>query len=345
MLPIGCVPVHAGGGGCTSGQWTVMSSPAVGNGYLNGVAAVSATDVWAGGQVLGLATTQPLLEHWDGGSWSVVSSPIVPNGSINAIAAASSNDVWALGSAASDTPLIEHWDGYRWKVVPTGSLPPSVLRSGFALNGHDAWAAAVTPDGRGILVEHWNGLAWSVVAAFPGLNADGLAAIAGTGDNDVWVVYPSESEHWDGSTWTHANLALNASGAPSFPYGVADTGGGEAWTAGEAGSATGTVPDVQHSVAGAWSDASLPALSSDALFFSISAASPGDIWAVGSTLGASSPVGMHFDGTQWTSIPPVSPTTQGTSPNAVAALPGQAFAVGISGTGTGVQPLIETYCA
>ncbi len=58
-------------------QWEVVSNPnpAV-PGELNGVAAISANDVWAVGEYYdasGNASTVAL--HWDGGAWSVVSSP------------------------------------------------------------------------------------------------------------------------------------------------------------------------------------------------------------------------------------------------------------------------------
>src|SRR5437764_621866 len=55
--------------------WSVVSSPNVGtsSNVLNGVAVVSANDVWAVGYYSG----GTLIEHWDGTSWSVVPSPNV----------------------------------------------------------------------------------------------------------------------------------------------------------------------------------------------------------------------------------------------------------------------------
>ena len=60
--------------------WSVVPSPNAGTSYnyLNGVAAVSASDVWAVGYYgIGGSTNQTLVEHWDGTAWSVVSSPNV----------------------------------------------------------------------------------------------------------------------------------------------------------------------------------------------------------------------------------------------------------------------------
>src|SRR5207249_1249822 len=57
--------------------WSVVSSPNAGirSNFLNGVAAVSANDVWAVGYYYNGSVNQTLVEHWDGASWSVVSSP------------------------------------------------------------------------------------------------------------------------------------------------------------------------------------------------------------------------------------------------------------------------------
>jgi hypothetical protein len=60
-------------------QWSVVSSPNPGTNYdsLEGVAAISASDVWAVGAYLYGADTQTLVEQWDGTQWSVVPSPNV----------------------------------------------------------------------------------------------------------------------------------------------------------------------------------------------------------------------------------------------------------------------------
>jgi len=59
----------------TCGTWNVVPSPNVGTGrnQLNGVAVISANDVWAVGSGTGEKT---LIEHWDGASWNVVPSSL-----------------------------------------------------------------------------------------------------------------------------------------------------------------------------------------------------------------------------------------------------------------------------
>src|SRR5689334_20493178 len=59
----------------TCGGWSVVPSPSPGTSedLLNGVAAVSSTDVWAVGDYYnGNSALLTLVEHWDGASWSVV---------------------------------------------------------------------------------------------------------------------------------------------------------------------------------------------------------------------------------------------------------------------------------
>src|SRR5712692_11643852 len=69
--------------------WSVVPSPSPGSvNDLNGVASVSANDVWA----VGDTNQQTLTLHWNGTSWSVVSSPNVAgtqNNELSGVAAVS----------------------------------------------------------------------------------------------------------------------------------------------------------------------------------------------------------------------------------------------------------------
>jgi hypothetical protein len=59
--------------------WNIVPSPSPGltDNLLEGLAVVSATDIWVAGSQSSNAqnTSQTLIEHWDGNSWSVVPSP------------------------------------------------------------------------------------------------------------------------------------------------------------------------------------------------------------------------------------------------------------------------------
>ena len=83
-------------------SWSIVSSPNPGAGGLNGVAIISATDIWAVGAFFNTTSniTQTLIEQWNGTSWSVVTSPN-PSSTTNLLEAAaadpSSGQAWAVG--------------------------------------------------------------------------------------------------------------------------------------------------------------------------------------------------------------------------------------------------------
>jgi hypothetical protein len=134
-------------------RWSVVSSPNVPgtqNNELSGVAAVSATDVWAVGEFITGSSVQTLIEQWNGTSWSVVSSPSA--GQLRGIAIFSANNIWAVGSVLINfsvfQTVIEQWNGSSWSVVPS----PNPSASENILN-----AAAADPG---------SGQAWAVGAFF-----------------------------------------------------------------------------------------------------------------------------------------------------------------------------------
>lgn len=93
------------------GSWSVVSSPNGGtsSNVLNGVATISANDVWAVGYYYpmpGNFPSQTLTEHWNGSNWSAVSSPDVGpgNSSLNGVATIPANaQIWAVGSHDSNS--------------------------------------------------------------------------------------------------------------------------------------------------------------------------------------------------------------------------------------------------
>lgn len=85
--------------------WSIVASPSpASNDTLSGVAARSATDVWAVGTRQDRSGAIPidrtLTEHWNGSAWSVVASPNVGGNDnlLNGVSAAT-GDVWAVGSS------------------------------------------------------------------------------------------------------------------------------------------------------------------------------------------------------------------------------------------------------
>jgi hypothetical protein len=98
----------------------------VANCFLYGVAARSASDVWAvGGQLTGTTKAATLVEHWNGMTWGLRASPNPsPATILTGVAAVSGSDAWAVGSYGStfSSPqhtLIERWNGHSWKIQAT----------------------------------------------------------------------------------------------------------------------------------------------------------------------------------------------------------------------------------
>ena len=90
-------------------SWSVVPSPNVGSlgNHLEGVAAVSADDVWAVGTrfklIDGIFVPVPLVLHWDGSVWSVVPAPgrgTPRNGVLGGVLAVGPHEVWSAGSYA-----------------------------------------------------------------------------------------------------------------------------------------------------------------------------------------------------------------------------------------------------
>jgi hypothetical protein len=105
-----------------STKWTIVPSPNLGHtrhSYLDGVTAISTSDVWAVGYAAAANRRylKTLIEHWDGASWAVVPSPNPTcYCALKGISAASATDAWAVGyyHLGSDQALFEHWDGVGW---------------------------------------------------------------------------------------------------------------------------------------------------------------------------------------------------------------------------------------
>ncbi|MBB5628276.1 hypothetical protein [Sphaerisporangium krabiense] len=98
-------------------SWERAQVPKITGGYLQAVAAVTPSDVWAVGKVVaedGGGET-PLLLHFDGSSWRHVDVP-VSRGQLLDVTAYGPRDVWIGGVDASlpERPLFLHFDGRAW---------------------------------------------------------------------------------------------------------------------------------------------------------------------------------------------------------------------------------------
>jgi hypothetical protein len=246
-----------------------------------------------------------------------------------------------------------------WVTVPgvNPSAQVNVLNAVSARTATDAWAVGqfqATGDDAGlqILAERWNGATWQQVATPNIVQSDErLLAVSASGASDAWAVGNSNTisfashntlaAHWDGTAWTIVPTPAAASGGRlASLYGVADLSPANAWAVGQGKDSR---PLAEHWDGTAWSVVPVPVPTAppgtsfaNAALSSISAVSPADIWAVGTTTAIQGTsvvkftLAMHYNGTAW-SIVKTPNTAEPTALNAVTTISANdAWAVGNS---------------
>jgi hypothetical protein len=270
--------------------------------YLSGLAVVSACNIWTvGGYGLADGSSRTLIEQWTGGTnWTVVPSPN-PGPSLNILhtmSAVSATNIWAVGKfigAAGASGMFAHWDGSSWnKVDPPFSIRP--LGGVATAPSGDVWAAEEDAFGSPGPLLHYDGSHWTR-AALPSITptpADGtieLGGMAATSASDVWAV---------GS------------------YKIVGPPGRQTLILHWDGSQWSQSPSPTPSFQGSGSDLS-----------AVSATSPADAWAVGTTERGERTTILHWDGHNWNPVPSQDPGSVSNELDNVAAVsPSSAFAVG-----------------
>jgi hypothetical protein len=322
--------------------WTVVPSPSPGSvNDLNGVASVSANDVWA----VGDTNQQTLTEHWNGTAWSVVPSPnVAGNNSLLGVAAVSTNNVWAVGKTVlSAPPLIEHWNGTSWRIVKAPKQA-GFLNGVTAVSANDVWAVGEFLNASGVfqtLIEQWNGHKWSVVSSpNVGTQNNELSGVAAVSANDVWAVGFFEpganvplqtlTLHWDGTSWSVVSSPNVAGTQNNELSGVAAVSANDVWAVGEFINGSNVQTLIEQWNGTSWSVVSSPGAGQ---LRGIAILSATDIWAVGSVLinfSVFQTVIEQWNGTSWSVVPSLNPSASENILDAAAADPssGQAWAVG-----------------
>jgi hypothetical protein len=257
--------------GQSSGGWDVIGPVTVGTGdsSFNGVAAITATNVWAVGSVRqdNNAGTRPrtLIAHWDGTSFTSVAGPDPTSTSSDRLAAAAAsgaNDVWAVGLSLDggiQHTLIVHYDGSTWSIKqsPDPSTSGSLLYGVTAVSPTLAYAVGAWFDASGYahaLIEKWDGTAWSIMPT-PSVGAGNmdnyLFSVSALAANNVWVAGASYSPnqtlspsdplvaHWDGVVWRVLPSPDGATGSFNEFNAILATPTG-VWTAGDYLNSAGT---------------------------------------------------------------------------------------------------------
>jgi hypothetical protein len=214
-------------------RWSVSPGPSfqpTDQPTLEGLTAISATNMWAAGAILttinGMQFLFPLFEHFDGTSWTATIDELTLNGFLFGISADATNDVWAVGTLSLGGTLIEHFDGTAWSVVPSPSPGNGQINlfGVTAIAPNDAWAVGFFVEAlngdrpQKTLTEHWDGTSWTVV---PSPNVGGpdtqtvsnqLRGVIAVSANDVWAFGDTDHFetskitnlvlHWNGTAWS-----------------------------------------------------------------------------------------------------------------------------------------------
>jgi hypothetical protein len=313
-------------------SWAIVGSPNAGQAsdFLNGVAAIASNDVWT----VGRYTSTPgstLTEHWNGASWSIVASPNQTGlvSSLQAVAAVSSGDVWAVGyyynSNDVQQTLVEHWNGTSWSIVPSPNATSgnNQLNAVAVVSSSDVWAvgSSVNPNIPGVtgyttLIEHWNGMSWSVVSSPNVANmANYLTGVAVVSSDDVWAVGESVAlgiaytltEHWNGTSWIIVSSPNPGPGSNQL-VGVAAVSSTDVWAVGLESDPT---YGYQFTLTEHWNGSTWSQVASantgglDDTLAAAAAVSSNDVWAVGSSTGAT--LTELWNGSNWSVVPSPNP--------------------------------------
>lgn len=275
------------------GVWKCWTTPGTVpcNHNLYAVDALSETDAWAAGEA-------GTIIHWDGQDWLPMPTPTLA--SLHAIDMLSPMEGWATGSG-----VILHWDGVVWSAVdnPTGAE----LTSLSMVSPTDGWG--VGPDSP---IMHWDGSIWAVQA---NTGSDDLYNVNMASAVDGWAVggfinpYGNYDNavvwHWNGQSWTGADVPPPSGGASSeYLSGVQIISEDDAWAVGGGyGYYTGNFATILHWNGQEWTRVPAP---TSAHLHALSMVSPSDGWAVGS--GYDYMTGQHlapvlrWDGVAWTEV-------------------------------------------
>ncbi|HYP18655.1 MAG TPA: hypothetical protein VEY08_01175, partial [Chloroflexia bacterium] len=324
-----------GASGSCEPDWEIVSSPnpAAKKNYLNGVAALSDTDVWAVGYRSESTSTQTLVQHWNGQSWTTVPSPNRDGAFANqlyAVSAVSANDVWAVGNTFKGSgpgtyvreTLTMHWDGTEWSIVdsPNPSSYQNYLLDVVALAANDVWAVGYynAPNER-TLAMHWDGTDWKVATTPSDPNRNYyLASITAISPTDMWAVgsyatssnnYQALTLHWDGTAWSQI-ASYVGTGNRYYLFEIDASASNDVWAV---GAESLDVNDYEsralllHWDGAQWQRRGTPAPSwtvgnYDRLL-GVVAHSATDVWVIGERGEGTQTLVEHWNGASWTVYP------------------------------------------
>jgi hypothetical protein len=296
-------------------SWAISARATNGPGddYLNGVDAITSTNIWAVGVAHVNAIPEGSFQAW-GSSASINSydpNPITAT-VLNDVGAIDAQHVLMVG-AILDTntftwqTLIKFWrNGQGPDPMPSQNLGTgdNALFGIDVVSPTDIWAVGYyrpTPSSpRRTLFEHsTDGFTWSVVPSpNSGMGDNTLLSMSATSSSDFWAVGYTGStttgrlllEHWTSGTWTVVTPGNPGAYTNVLTDVVATSSTSYAAVGFYAQSSSLYLPLAAQFNGTAWALSNAASASSDSLLFGVVAPAAGDMWAVGTFL---SPKGLN----------------------------------------------------
>jgi hypothetical protein len=148
----------------TSWKAVPLQQPNATNFNLNSLSAISATDIWAVGQVRSSSTDangSTLIEHYNGTAWSIVPSPTPHfDPTLTGVAGRSATDAYAVGTelpSANGGPeqaLILRWNGKSWIKDGDGTIGGSPMAAATFPGATTEWAVGISSSEQGLILSH-----------------------------------------------------------------------------------------------------------------------------------------------------------------------------------------------
>jgi hypothetical protein len=236
-----------------------------------------------------------------------------------------------------------------WTDVPTPDTgsPHNAFNGVAALAPNDVWAVGGYDlfgiEGPKQLISHWNGMSWSLANTPPLPPGNELEAISAFSPSDVWAVGGAGGraliEHWNGSSWSV--VSHPDPGPYSRFFGVAAASGQQVWAVGQFNDGGLAQTHVQRWNGSSWSVVPSPNVPNQHNQLNAISAVPGsnELWAVG-TAGPSQVI-LRWNGAQWSLVAGPNPGINPNLTGVVALAANDAWAVGFTGSSSGVDTLIE----
>jgi hypothetical protein len=299
-------------------RWNVVASPDPGSLFLdvNGVNALSESDVWAVGVYAVQGNWKTLAMHWDGASWNVVASPS-PDPVINVLnglVAQSATDVLAVGAGGGTGTLALRLRGTAWSRTPSenGGVGENVLNGISAASPADIWAVGHAQQRS--LTLHNEGAGWSIVPS-PNLEFGvRLEDVVALGPEDAWAVGWSGTAgsfdrtnvamHWDGEEWSIVPTPQPGGAFVDQLLAIDAVGPNNIWAVGSYQIDQAFYRSlVLHWDGRTWSLVPNTCDTRDRLsgLTGITVLSSSNVWALGDS------TFCHYDGSSWTEVPSPQP--------------------------------------